>query len=112
MAVQFFGIYHLVALIALAIVALIPLSRSERWAWIVMELFYRSIWFIAVMLPLLLTRQFPDYAIPIAIILATYIIGDIIAIPFPHVFKKEQRLNTDLWLVAGSGTYHYLPLCV
>lgn len=54
------------------------------------ELIYKSIWFIGVMLPLLITKQFPSYAIPIAIILATYIIGNIIAIPFSHVFKKEQ----------------------
>ena len=54
------------------------------------ELIYKSIWFIGVMLPLLITKQFPSYAIPIAIILATYIIGNIIAIPFSNVFKKEQ----------------------
>jgi len=34
MAVQFFAIYHLVALVSLAIVAVIPLRRAERWAWI------------------------------------------------------------------------------
>jgi hypothetical protein len=34
MAVQFFAIYHLVALVSLAILAVIPLRRAERWAWI------------------------------------------------------------------------------
>jgi len=34
MAVQFFGVYHLVALVSLAIVAVIPLRRAEKWAWI------------------------------------------------------------------------------
>lgn len=34
MAVQFFGIYHLVALVSLGIVAVIPLRRTEKWAWI------------------------------------------------------------------------------
>jgi hypothetical protein len=34
MAVQFFAIYHLVALVALAIIAVIPLKRAEKWAWI------------------------------------------------------------------------------
>jgi len=33
MAVQFFGVYHLVALVSLAIVAVIPLRRAEKWAW-------------------------------------------------------------------------------
>ena len=34
MAVQFFAIYHLVALVSLAILAVIPLRKAERWAWI------------------------------------------------------------------------------
>ena len=34
MAVQFFAVYHLVALVSLAVVAVIPLRRAERWAWI------------------------------------------------------------------------------
>lgn len=54
------------------------------------ELFYKSIWFIGVMLPLLITGQFPVYALPIVIIFATFIIGNIIAIPFSLFFKKEQ----------------------
>jgi len=33
MAVQFFGVYHLVGLVSLAIVAVIPLRRAEKWAW-------------------------------------------------------------------------------
>jgi hypothetical protein len=33
MAVQFFAVYHLLALISLAIIAVIPLRRAERWAW-------------------------------------------------------------------------------
>jgi len=34
MAVQFFAVYHLVALVALAIIAVIPLRRAEKWAWV------------------------------------------------------------------------------
>jgi len=34
MAVQFFGIYHLLAAVSLAIIAVIPLRKAERWAWI------------------------------------------------------------------------------
>ena len=33
MAVQFFAVYHLVALAALAVIAVIPLRRAEKWAW-------------------------------------------------------------------------------
>ena len=54
------------------------------------ELFYKSICLIGVMLPLLITGKFPVYAIPIAILFATFIIGNIIAIPFSYFFGKEQ----------------------
>ena len=33
MAVQFYAVYHFIALVLLAIVAWIPLRRAERWAW-------------------------------------------------------------------------------
>ena len=33
MAVQFYAIYHFIALSLLAVVALIPLRRAEKWAW-------------------------------------------------------------------------------
>jgi hypothetical protein len=33
MAVQFFAVYHLIALVALAIMAVIPLRRAEKWSW-------------------------------------------------------------------------------
>ena len=57
---------------------------------LVLQLCYKSVWFIGVILPLLLTSQFPGYAIPIVIIFATYIIGDLIAIPFTYVFAKQS----------------------
>jgi len=56
---------------------------------LLMQLCYKSIWFIGVFLPLLLTGQFPYYAILFIIIFATYIIGDLIAIPFSYVFTKQ-----------------------
>ena len=33
MAVQFYAVYHFIALVLLAIVAVIPLRRAEKWAW-------------------------------------------------------------------------------
>lgn len=57
---------------------------------LLLQLCYKLIWFIGVILPLLISAQFPSYAISIAILFATFIIGDIIAIPFSYVFAKEQ----------------------
>ena len=33
MTVQFYAIYHFIALVLLAVVAVIPLRRAEKWAW-------------------------------------------------------------------------------
>jgi hypothetical protein len=57
---------------------------------LLMQLCYKSVWFIGVVLPLLITGHFPDYSIPTVIIFATYIIGDLIAIPFSYVFAKSN----------------------
>jgi hypothetical protein len=53
MAVQFFGVYHLVGLVALAIIALIPLRRAEKWAWYTILLLggFALAWAIALWAP-------------------------------------------------------------
>jgi len=58
---------------------------------LLLQLFYKLIWFIGVSLPLIVTNQFPSFAIPMIIIFATYIIGDLIAIPFSYVFAKKSK---------------------
>jgi hypothetical protein len=58
---------------------------------LLLQLCYKSIWFVGVFLPLLVTAKFPNYAVLIVIIFATYIIGDLIAIPFSYVFAKESN---------------------
>jgi hypothetical protein len=58
---------------------------------LLLQLCYKLIWFIGVLLPLLVTTKFPGYAIPMAIIFVTYIIGDLIAIPFSYIFTKDSN---------------------
>jgi len=58
---------------------------------LLLQLCYKAIWFLGVALPLLVAGRFPSYAIMSVIIFATYIIGDVIAIPFSRVFTKEMR---------------------
>jgi hypothetical protein len=55
---------------------------------LLLQLVYKVVWFVGVILPLLVSGRFPSYAIPIALIFATYIIGDLIAIPFSYVFAR------------------------
>ncbi len=56
---------------------------------LLLQLSYKSIWLICIILPLLVVGAPETYAIIIAIIFVTYIIGDLIAIPFSYVFKKD-----------------------
>lgn len=57
---------------------------------LLLQLCYKSIWIIGVFLPLIFTGQFPAYGIVFIIIFATYIIGDLIAIPFHYIFEKQS----------------------
>ena len=54
------------------------------------ELIYKVIWLIVIMLPLLITNQFPSYGIMLAVIFVTFIIGNLIAIPFSYIINKES----------------------
>ena len=58
---------------------------------LLLQLCYKLIWFIGVLLPLLFTNKFPSFAIPMTIIFITYIIGDLTAIPFSYIFAKEPK---------------------
>lgn len=57
-------------------------------------LFYQligsAVWFLGVMLPLLVAGRLPTHAIPVATLYASYVIGALIAIPFPYVFAKQS----------------------
>jgi len=57
---------------------------------LLLQLCYKVVWFIGVVLPLLVAGKFPMYAILHVVIFATYIIGDLIAIPFSYVFAKQS----------------------
>jgi hypothetical protein len=56
---------------------------------LLLQLCYKAIWLVGVVLPLLFSGRFPLYATTLLIIFATYIIGDLIAIPFSYVFSKR-----------------------
>jgi hypothetical protein len=56
---------------------------------LLLELSYKVIWFIGVILPIVVTAKFPSCALVYVIIFATFIIGDLIAIPFSCVFAKQ-----------------------
>lgn len=56
---------------------------------LLLQLSYKVVWFIGVILPMLFGGKFPTYGILYVVIFATYIVGDLIAIPFSYVFAKQ-----------------------
>jgi len=56
---------------------------------LLVQLFYKVVWVIGVILPLLITGQLSIFAILLTVIFLTYIIGDLIAIPFSYIFSKQ-----------------------
>jgi hypothetical protein len=57
---------------------------------LLLQLGYKIVWFIGIILPILVTGKFPTYAILYVVVFATFIIGDLIAIPFSYVFAKQS----------------------
>jgi len=57
---------------------------------LLLQLSYKVVWFIGVILPILFGGKFPTYAILYVVVFATFIIGDLIAIPFSYVFAKQS----------------------
>ena len=58
---------------------------------LLLQLSYKVVWFIGVILPVLIAGKFPAYAIGYVVFFAVYIIGDLIAIPFSYVFAKQSN---------------------
>ncbi|MFO7964271.1 MAG: hypothetical protein R6U50_10155 [Desulfobacterales bacterium] len=58
---------------------------------LMMQLFYKSIWVIAVVLPLFIHGQLTANDAVFVTGMLTYIIGDLIAIPFSYVFSRQAE---------------------
>jgi hypothetical protein len=57
---------------------------------LLLQLSYKIIWFAGVALPLALKGQFPAHGYVFVAIFLSYVIGDLIAIPFGYLFGKSQ----------------------
>ncbi len=57
---------------------------------LLLQLCYKLVWFIGVILPVLISGKFPAYATAYVVFFAIYIIGDLFAIPFSYVFAKQD----------------------
>ena len=76
--------------LSFALLSILGLRSPLKFAPVLLlQLSYKLVWFIGVILPIVMTAKFPSYAILHVVIFATYIIGDLIAIPFSYVFAKQ-----------------------
>ena len=57
---------------------------------LLLQLTYKVVWFVGVIIPALIAGKFPAYATGYVVFFAIYIIGDLIAIPFSYVFAKQS----------------------
>ena len=78
-------------LLAFAILSIVGLRAPLRFSPVLLlSLTYKVTWFIAILLPLLIAGRAPSYAIENGILFATFVVGDLIAIPFRYLFAKAQ----------------------
>ena len=79
-------------LIASGILAILGLRSPLKFVPLLLfQLFYKTIWFVAVLLPFLLANEMQMYVVVFILIFASYIIGDLIAIPFSYIFARETE---------------------
>jgi len=57
---------------------------------LLLQLSYKVIWFLGVFLPLLAKGQFPAHGYIFVVIFLSFIIGDLIAIPFGYILKNSE----------------------
>lgn len=54
-------------------------------------LLFLQLWFVLTAIPLLITGRFQGYALLLTVISGSYVVGDLIAIPFSYLFKNLRR---------------------
>lgn len=80
--------------VAFALLSVLGLRDPLKFAPVLLlQLCYKSVWFVAVVLPLLLSGRFPDYGLLTAAVFVSYIVGDLIAVPFRYLFARTAATH-------------------
>ncbi len=76
--------------LALALVSILGFRSPLKFTPVLLiELVYKPVWLVAVALPLFLKGQFPFFVVFVSGVFATFIVGDLIAIPFSYMFSRR-----------------------
>jgi hypothetical protein len=88
--------------VAFLVCSILGLRSPLRFAPVLLlQLTYKAVWFLAVFFPALVAGTVPTYGWGLAAIFATFVIGDLVAIPFPYLFAREPGRAAT---AAGAGT--------
>jgi hypothetical protein len=83
------GLYGSV-LLAVGLISIAALRFPLKFVSILfIQLVYKPIWLAVVAIPLFIKGQFPLYVVFISAVFFTYIIGNLIAIPFSYLLSKK-----------------------
>jgi hypothetical protein len=64
--------------------------RGRDWV-LLLQLLYKSIWIAAVYTPLWLQGDVSAVTTLFAVAFASYIVGDLVAIPFAHLYRTYKK---------------------
>lgn len=77
---------------AFGLLSILGLKSPLKFAPILLlQLTYKSVWFIGVVFPLAFAGKYPHYGLLHAVIFASFVIGDLIAIPFSYIFARHPN---------------------
>jgi hypothetical protein len=80
--------------LALGLAAILGVRAPLKYCPILLvELLYKLIWLVAVVLPPALRYDFPFSTCVQTVIFVTFIVGDLIAIPFRYVFGRDISIG-------------------
>jgi len=79
------------AWLAFGIISILGLRSPLKFAPVLLLQFsYKVVWFIAVIAPKAVAGDLPSFGITMSALFVTFVIGDIIAIPWKHIFAKSK----------------------
>jgi hypothetical protein len=75
--------------LAEAILSALGLRYPVKFAPVLfLQLTYKLIWLVTIIIPHLVTSQLPTFAMTTSALYITFVIGDMIAIPWRHIFAR------------------------
>ncbi len=76
--------------LAFGLLAILGVRAPLKFAPVLLfQLTYKVVWLFGVILPLIIAGRFSENHIPTVVLFVLIIVGDLIAIPFRHVFDKK-----------------------